>query len=751
MADIKASLILDTKKAEKGVNKVSTALKALASVAVIKATLDLATSFQTINNRLLGVTKTTEEYTKAQENVKNIAASTRSSLGATASLYASLTIASEDLNLKTSQVATITEVFSKTLKISGAETGAAAGAMTQFGQALASGVLRGDEFNSINETNTVFMGKFADILGVTRGELRKLAEEGALTADLMAQATQIMASDVEDDFAKTSATIGEAFQGIQSSIIGLFGKFNQETGAFDSLSAALLSVADAINNIETPSLISFFKDLLYYATALFAIFGVGKLIKGITAFQGGMITLGNSVKTTMGEFRAGNKITKNFGESMAGFRNVFGKGGADSAGGRIGALGTGISGLGRVFVRFLPYIGAAMLAFDAFNFVLKKFTGGKGVGDFLKGPATAISDFVKDLVGMETSTEKATRVLEEELAKQEAALLKAESDKKKAADRDLAIEKLREETELQRQKAREEKQAKADEARAAKALAKLIADNNQRSEEKLLTEAEALKQKLAEVNLEKELLLLGKDEAENKKLLADLENARADAIAELGGKKYAEDEAASAAILAGKIAEINKLYGEQVGLILSAQMGLQDLSKEFSTGITQGFNAFVEQVADQAAYATKLFDTVTQGWSDAFVKFAETGKLSFKDLFRSLMTEIIKMQANKMFLALFGGGGSVFGSLFAGLFDKGGTIPAGKFGIAGENGPEIVNGPASIMSTADTASYMGGGGTTVNYTINAVDSQSFEMALARDPSFVFAVTEAGRRKLPGRA
>lgn len=249
MADIRASLQLDTKQAEKSVDKLSSALKALASVAALKATVDLANVFQNLNNRLLAVTKSNQEYLQAQKNVEAIAKSTRSSLAATGDLYASLTIASEDLGLQQQQVADITEVFSKTLKISGAETGAAAGAMIQFGQALASGVLRGDEFNSINETNSKFMGEFAEILGVTRGELRKMAEQGLLTADILADAALLMGDSIDEDFGKTLPTIAESFELIRTEFILLLNNIEQKTGVFQSLGALLKFAAENVENL----------------------------------------------------------------------------------------------------------------------------------------------------------------------------------------------------------------------------------------------------------------------------------------------------------------------------------------------------------------------------------------------------------------------------------------------------------------------------------------------------------------------
>ena len=152
---------------------------------------------------------------------------------------------------------------------------------------------------------------------------------------------------------------------------------------------------------------------------------------------------------------------------------------------------------------------------------------------------------------------------------------------------------------------------------------------------------------------------------------------------------------------------------------------------------------------DMASFGTNIFNTMTEGWSNAFLKFAETGKLSFKDLFKSLMTEIIKMMANKLFLSLFMPGSGVFASLFAGMFNNGGTIPAGKIGIAGENGPEIIRGPGSVISTRDSAQMLGGGVTNVYYRIEATDPASFQSQIARDPEFIYNVTRAGARRVPG--
>jgi len=168
---------------------------------------------------------------------------------------------------------------------------------------------------------------------------------------------------------------------------------------------------------------------------------------------------------------------------------------------------------------------------------------------------------------------------------------------------------------------------------------------------------------------------------------------------------------------------------------------------DFAKGWSRGLEAFKTATLNAADYGERIFETMSQGFTDSIMAFVETGKLSFKDLFKSLMTEIIKMQANRIFLSLFGGAGSLFGGLFA----EGGYLPAGQFGIVGERGPEIINGPARITGTDETARLLASGrsATQITYNINAVDVQSFRQALARDPEYIYNLTRVGARRVPG--
>ena len=89
-------------------------------------------------------------------------------------------------------------------------------------------------------------------------------------------------------------------------------------------------------------------------------------------------------------------------------------------------------------------------------------------------------------------------------------------------------------------------------------------------------------------------------------------------------------------------------------------------------------------------------------------------------------------------------GSSIFsgiGDLFGGFFANGGTLGAGKIGIVGERGPELVKGPGTITPVMPS---------NITYNINAVDAASFQALVARDPAFIYSVTQQGARTIAGR-
>jgi phage-related minor tail protein len=139
---------------------------------------------------------------------------------------------------------------------------------------------------------------------------------------------------------------------------------------------------------------------------------------------------------------------------------------------------------------------------------------------------------------------------------------------------------------------------------------------------------------------------------------------------------------------------------------------------------------------------------------DAFVKFAQTGKLSFKDLANSIIADLIRIAVRRAIVAAIGG---PLGSLFG--MANGGPVQGATPIIVGERGPEMfvpqsagkIISNSALKGSGQNSSSMGGGQTVVNYNIQAVDASSFRSLVAKDPSFIYAVTEQGRRSQPTRS
>ena len=195
-----------------------------------QAVIGYAESYTQLGNRLRLVTENSQQLTLATEAVFDISSRTAQSVSATSQVYQRFAQNANALNIDLSQVATLTGTVSKAVAISGASASAAEAALTQFGQALASGVFRGDEFNSVMEQTPGLATAIAKGLGVTTGELRIMAGEGKLTAKVLIEALEKARDSVDKDFSKRVLSLGDAFTNLQTAAIKTSGQLDQSLG-----------------------------------------------------------------------------------------------------------------------------------------------------------------------------------------------------------------------------------------------------------------------------------------------------------------------------------------------------------------------------------------------------------------------------------------------------------------------------------------------------------------------------------------
>lgn len=215
----------------------------------VKELIDLTNEYQNLQGRIRLVTGEGAAFTAAFAGVRDIAKSTYSDLKATGDLFTSIANATRDLGVSQEQQLALTKAINQAVQVSGASTEAAAGAITQFGQALASGTLRGDEFNSINEQTPRVMQALADGLGVARGALRGMAEDNKLTSDVIFKSILSQSSQLTAEFEKMPVTAGKAMAYLSTSFTDLIGSIDEAVGSNKALGEVIVNLADWVSGL----------------------------------------------------------------------------------------------------------------------------------------------------------------------------------------------------------------------------------------------------------------------------------------------------------------------------------------------------------------------------------------------------------------------------------------------------------------------------------------------------------------------
>lgn len=217
---------------------------------------DLAATADQVNNlqsRIKLVTGENETFAQSWQGVTEVALRTHSALEETGTLFARLAQAGKDAGLSTAaaseQSLALTETINQAIQLSGASAQASSAAITQLIQGLQGGALRGDEFNSVMEQSPRLARALADGLGVTTGELRKMAEAGALTSDTVIQALKGQSDTVASEFNKLPPTVGRALQDLSTQWTLYVGETDKATGASTAAATAINALASNLQTI----------------------------------------------------------------------------------------------------------------------------------------------------------------------------------------------------------------------------------------------------------------------------------------------------------------------------------------------------------------------------------------------------------------------------------------------------------------------------------------------------------------------
>ncbi|MCW1877662.1 tape measure protein [Erwinia sp. INIA-01] len=235
---------------ERSMSSLSGVAVALAAALSVKQVSEYADAWATVNNKLANSLRPNEQLAEVTERVFNITQQTRGSLDATASLYARLERATRQYGTSAGDLSKLTTIINQGFVVSGATAQEAENAIIQLSQGLASGALRGEEFNSVNEQGNRLIVALADSMGVSIGQMRNMAAQGKLTTDVVVNGLLSQGAVIGAEFANTTTTISQALQVAGNNITKFFGENSTVKTAAGIFNDAVVSVSENISGLS---------------------------------------------------------------------------------------------------------------------------------------------------------------------------------------------------------------------------------------------------------------------------------------------------------------------------------------------------------------------------------------------------------------------------------------------------------------------------------------------------------------------
>ncbi|MCT9255042.1 tape measure protein [Acinetobacter baumannii] len=242
----------------------------MAGLVTVSAAISKMDTYTGLQNRLKLVTNNQVELNKATEDTFRIAQKTYSAWDSVLQVYQRFSDNAKTLNLTMDDTARLTETVSKAVAISGASAAAADAALVQFGQALASGTLRGEELNSVMEQTPALAKAIAQGMGITVGELRTAAAEGKITSQEIVKALKNVQADVDALFAKTDITISQSLTLLNNEITKFVGESGKGSGAAEVLSGSIKTLAGNLDVLTSAMMVGGAYWLGTYIPAIYA-------------------------------------------------------------------------------------------------------------------------------------------------------------------------------------------------------------------------------------------------------------------------------------------------------------------------------------------------------------------------------------------------------------------------------------------------------------------------------------------------
>lgn len=230
-----------------GFTRLASVVKGYITVQAALKLIEIADDMTMLQARVTRLSGSLEEAKDTMASLSTIAANTGNSLASTEKLWETLTASLKEAGATNGQVLMLTDTLQKIGVVGGSSAEEMSNALRQFGQSIAGGIVRAEEFNSVLENMPELARQMAAGLGLSLGQLRQRMLEGKLTAEDALNAIQKQASNVNTEFDKMPVTVDRAKNSLDVAFKNMINDLNQSIGLTKELAGLMQSVANNLN------------------------------------------------------------------------------------------------------------------------------------------------------------------------------------------------------------------------------------------------------------------------------------------------------------------------------------------------------------------------------------------------------------------------------------------------------------------------------------------------------------------------
>ncbi|AHG47895.1 hypothetical protein RLEG12_18630 [Rhizobium leguminosarum bv. trifolii CB782] len=267
---------------------------------LLRGAADLSDAATRINNSLKVAGLSGQELEKVYQRLNKAALANGAPIETLATLYGKAAQAQKELGVSSEELLGFTNNVALALRVAGTDSQSASGALLQLGQALGSGTVHAEEFNSVNEGAPTIMQAVAAGLteaGGSVSKLKSLVVDGKVSSEAFFRAFEAGAPILQEKVAGSVFTIDQATTNLVTALTDVAKEFNESTGASESFAGGINTAAGAINDFDISGLIEKIRSVRSEFEGLLGELGNADIFKslnqalGVTGADGNVINL----------------------------------------------------------------------------------------------------------------------------------------------------------------------------------------------------------------------------------------------------------------------------------------------------------------------------------------------------------------------------------------------------------------------------------------------------------------------------